>query len=90
MYYLKVSKNFEKKLKKFIKKNPALKPILKEKLKILQENPFDPRLKTHELSGPLKDLYSFWLTYEYRIVFKIYPREKSIEFYAIGTHDEVY
>jgi addiction module RelE/StbE family toxin len=90
MYYLKVSKNFEKKLKKFIKKNPALKPILKEKLKILQENPFDPRLKTHKLSGPLKDFYSFWLTYEYRIVIKIYPREKSIEFYAIGTHDEVY
>jgi addiction module RelE/StbE family toxin len=90
MYYLKVSKNFEKKLKKFIKKNSALKPMLKEKLKILQENPFDPRLKTHKLSGPLKDFYSFWLTYEYRIVIKIYPKEKLIEFYAIGTHDEVY
>jgi addiction module RelE/StbE family toxin len=90
MYQFKVSRNFEKKLKKFIKKNPELKIILKEKLKILQENPFDPRLRTHKLSGNLKDFYSFWLTYEYRIVIKIYPKEKLIEFYAIGTHDEVY
>jgi addiction module RelE/StbE family toxin len=90
MYQLKVSKNFEKKLKKFIKRNPTLKSILKEKLQILQENPFDPRLKTHRLSGSLKDFYSFWLTYEYRIVIKIYPKEKVIEFYTIGTHEEVY
>jgi len=90
MYQLKVSRNFEKKLKKFIKRNPFLKPVLKEKLQILQENPFDPRLKTHKLSGLLKDFYSFWLTYEYRIVIKIYQKEKVIEFYAIGTHEEVY
>jgi addiction module RelE/StbE family toxin len=90
MYQLKVSKNFEKKLKKFIKRNPTLKSILKEKLQILQENPFDSRLKTHRLSGSLKDFYSFWLTYEYRIVIKIYPKEKVIEFYSIGTHEEVY
>jgi mRNA-degrading endonuclease YafQ of YafQ-DinJ toxin-antitoxin module len=90
MYQLKVSKNFEKKLKKFIKRNPTLKSILKEKLQILQENPFDSRLKTHRLSGPLKDFFSFWLTYEYRIVIKIYPKEKLIEFYTIGTHEEVY
>jgi addiction module RelE/StbE family toxin len=90
MYQFKVSRNFEKKLKKFIKKNPELKTILKEKLQILQENPFDLRLRTHKLSGNLKDFYSFWLTYEYRIVIKIYPKEKLIEFYAIGTHDEVY
>jgi mRNA-degrading endonuclease YafQ of YafQ-DinJ toxin-antitoxin module len=90
MYHLKVSKNFEQKLKKFIKNNSALRSILKEKLKILKENPFDPSLKTHKLSGPFKDFYSFWLTYEYRIVVKIYPKEKLIEFYAIGTHDEVY
>jgi addiction module RelE/StbE family toxin len=90
MYQFKVSRNFEKKLKKFIKKNPELKIILKEKLRILQENPFDSRLRTHKLSGNLKDFYSFWLTYEYRIVIKIYPKEKLIEFYAIGTHDEVY
>jgi mRNA-degrading endonuclease YafQ of YafQ-DinJ toxin-antitoxin module len=63
MYQFKVSRNFEKKLKKFIKKNPELKIILKEKLRILQENPFDPRLRTHKLSGNLKDFYSFWLTY---------------------------
>jgi addiction module RelE/StbE family toxin len=90
MYQFKVSRNFEKKLKKFIKKNPELKAILKEKLQILQKNPFDPKLKTHKLSGNLKDFYSFWLTYEYRIVIKIYPKEKLVEFYAIGTHDEVY
>jgi addiction module RelE/StbE family toxin len=90
MYQFKVSRNFEKKLKKFIKKNPEFKTILKEKLQILQENPFDPRLRTHKLSGNLKDYYSIWLTYEYRIVVKIYLKEKLIEFYATGTHDEVY
>jgi addiction module RelE/StbE family toxin len=90
MYQFKVSRNFEKKLKKFIKKNPEFKTILKEKLQILQENPFDPRLRAHKLSGNLKDFYSIWLTYEYRIVIKIYLKEKLIEFYTIGTHDEVY
>jgi len=90
MYFLKVSRNFENKLKKFLSKRKELKNILKEKLEILQKNPFDPRLKTHKLSGKLKDFYAFWLTYEYRIVIKIYPKEKIIEFYAIGSHDEVY
>jgi proteic killer suppression protein len=90
MYQFKVSRNFEKKLKKFIKKHPDLKSILKEKFQILQENPFDPRLRTHKLTGNLKDFYSFCLTYEYRIVIKIYLKEKLIKFYAIGAHGEVY
>ncbi len=90
MYSFKIPRNFQKKLKKFIKKHPELKLILKNKLEILQRNPYHPQLRLHKLSGRLKDFYSFWLTYEYRIVVKIYEKEKIIEFYAIGTHDEVY
>ena len=90
MYSLKIPKNFEKRLKKFLRKHPELKEVLKERLEILQKNPYNSKLKTHKLSGTLKDFYAFWLTFEYRIVIKIYDKEKLIEFYALGTHDEVY
>ena len=43
--------------KAFIKKHPELKYSIEERLKLLQENPQDPSLKNHHLTGQLKGLH---------------------------------
>ncbi len=61
------------------------------RLELFINDPFDVRLKTHKLSGKLKDLWSFSIEYDLRVVFyftKDKPR-KAI-FVDIGTHAEVY
>ncbi|MCD6233082.1 type II toxin-antitoxin system mRNA interferase toxin, RelE/StbE family [bacterium] len=57
-----------------------------EKIKIFKENPFDPRLKTHSLSGKEKEGWVFWIKYSYRVKF-IFLTNKEVLFLDIGTHD---
>ncbi len=45
-------------------------------------------LHTHSLTGEMKGKYACSLTYELRIVFKLY--DDIIHFLDIGSHDEVY
>jgi mRNA-degrading endonuclease YafQ of YafQ-DinJ toxin-antitoxin module len=40
-----------------------------ERVELFKSNPFDPKLKTHRLSGKLKDLWSFSIEYDLRVVF---------------------
>lgn len=82
---VKYSAAFFKALRKFPK--VQLK-FLAQKEKIFQQNPFDPRLKTHKLKGELSDFYSFSISYHWRIVFH-FEDEETVVFDTIGTH-EVY
>jgi mRNA-degrading endonuclease YafQ of YafQ-DinJ toxin-antitoxin module len=54
-------------------------------------DPFDPRLKTHKLSGKLKNMWSFSIGYDLRVVF-YFTKEKPKKaiLIDIGTHEEVY
>jgi addiction module RelE/StbE family toxin len=52
---------------------------------IFRKNPFDPRLKTHHLTGKLKEFWSFSIDYQYRIIFQ-FVDENIVWFYLIGTH----
>jgi mRNA-degrading endonuclease YafQ of YafQ-DinJ toxin-antitoxin module len=52
-------------------------------------DPFDPTLKTHKLSGKLKDLWSFSVGYDERVLFYFTENEKAV-FVDMGSHDEVY
>lgn len=52
-------------------------------------DPYDQRLKTHKLSGKLKDLWSFTVDYDERVLFYFTEDEKAV-FVDIGSHDEVY
>ena len=88
MFRLVLSKRFEKNLRTFLVKHPDLESVFQERLAILQKNPRDARLKTHKLTGKLKDFLGAWITYEYRLVFSL--DKKSIFLLAIGSHDEVY
>jgi addiction module RelE/StbE family toxin len=61
------------------------------KLELFINNPFDTALKTHKLSGKLKDMWSFSIDYDLRVVFYFTKdRPKKAVFIDIGTHDEVY
>jgi len=76
-------------LKKWKRKHPDLIADFQEKLTQFTENPFQPSLKTHSLSGKLKGYWAFSITYEYRLVFKFISENKAL-LIDIGTHDEVY
>lgn len=76
------SPRFVKKFKKLPRK---IQTKALEREKIFKKNPEDPRLKTHPLSGKLKDFYSFSVTYQYRIMFAL-ESDGSVTFIDIGTH----
>ncbi len=84
------SDSFQKVFKKKVK-STELAAEFWDRLGLFINNPFDSKLKTHKLSGKLKDLWSFSIEYDLRVVFyftKDKPRRAV--FVDIGTHDEVY
>ena len=83
------SSSFKRAYKQRIKGNPGLEAKFLQKLDQFVANPFDPGLKTHKLSGKLKDFWSFSVAYDERILFYFTEGEKAV-FVDIGNHDEVY
>ncbi len=63
----------------------AIKKKAEKQEKIFRQNPFDSKLKTHKLSGPLKDFWAFSVDAKYRILFE-FVDEKSIWFHLVGDH----
>lgn len=60
-------------------------------LEVFIIDPFNSRLKTHKLSGKLKDLWSFSIDQDLRVVFYFTKdKPKKAVFVDIGNHDEVY
>ncbi len=80
---------FKKKYKKWIKKHPDLQNQFKSTIDLFVENPYHKSLKTHSLSGKLKNLMAISITYEFRLIFKFIEQNKVL-LIDIGTHDEVY
>jgi len=67
-----------------MQKNKQKIAIIREK--IFRNNCFDSRLKTHKLTGSLKDYWAFSVTHSERILFR-FINEKEVIFYKIGTHE---
>lgn len=88
MRRLELEKPFRKQASKLLKKNPSLKDTYSSLLDRLANNPFDPTLHTHALTGELKGKYACSLTHELRVVFRVY--DDIVHLLDIGTHDEVY
>ena len=82
---------FKKIYKKWIHQHPELKVQFTKKIIQFEEDPFHPALKTHTLSGVLKGLWSFRITYEHRLVFDfVDERRTHVLLIDIGSHEEVY
>jgi len=79
---------FLKKAGKLLEKNPQLDPLYEETLSRLLNNPFDPLLHTHPLTGKLKGKHACSLTHDLRIVFKLY--DDIVHLLNIGSHNDVY
>ena len=63
-------------------------------MKLLEQDPFDPKLKSHNLQGILEDTWACSIAYDLRIIFTFIKNttndETEILLIDLGTHDEVY
>jgi addiction module RelE/StbE family toxin len=79
---------YSPRFKKSYKKLPArIKKIAEQKEAIFRKDPFDPRLKTHKLSGKLDGLLAFSIDQKYRILFEFGEDKNVIYFHQAGDHD---
>lgn len=62
-----------------------LRPLIEERVDLFQKNPNDPRLKTHKLTGKLKEYWSFSVDYHWRIIFEFIGADRAL-FHSIGDH----
>jgi len=84
--YIEFSLPFKKQLKKL---NPKIIKKLNNLLKILAENPYNPKLKTHKLRGKLKNKYAFYVSPNIRVIFT-YINKTTVLLIGIGSHDDLY
>ncbi|MCI5108322.1 MAG: type II toxin-antitoxin system mRNA interferase toxin, RelE/StbE family [Candidatus Pacebacteria bacterium] len=80
------TKKFDKKVKNLPKK---IQKELARRLTIFMNDVHDPFLRTHKLSGKLKDLWSFSVSGDIRVVFDMSYREVAI-LIDIGSHSDLY
>jgi mRNA-degrading endonuclease YafQ of YafQ-DinJ toxin-antitoxin module len=80
---IEVSSRFKKSFRRL---PPKIQRKAISRIKLFKGNPFDPRLKTHPLSGKEKECWAFWIDYRYRIKF-IFLNGDEVLFLDIGTHD---
>ena len=77
---------YSPKFKRLYKDLPRYVKILAaERENIFRTNPFDPRLKTHKLSGALRNYWAFWIDYKYRIIFSFIDTG-TVRFHIVGDH----
>jgi len=86
------SPTFVRAAKRFIGKHPPAADALCETLRLLAEDAFDLRLRTHKLKGSLAGCWASSAGYDARIVFEFVSQggDEAILLLSIGTHDEVY
>ncbi|MFH1562421.1 MAG: type II toxin-antitoxin system mRNA interferase toxin, RelE/StbE family [Nitrospirota bacterium] len=82
------SSSFKRAFKKKVL-NKGIEPKFWNKLETFVKNPYDSSLRTHKLTGELKDLWGFSVEYDCRVIFRFLEKDKIL-FVDIGTHDEVY
>ena len=94
MHELVPTPRFERAFRRLVGKNPALQTPVETALRRLADNPGDPRLKTHHLSGQLAGLHACSVAYDCRIVFAKQKHPKTgaetLLLINLGTHEEVY
>ena len=83
------SSSFKRAFKKRVAGNANAEARFWERVEEFKNDPFDPKLRTHKLSGKLKDLWGFSIEYVLRVVFYFVNTQRAV-FVDIGTHTEVY
>jgi addiction module RelE/StbE family toxin len=83
------SPTFKRAFRNRIKGNSDLQARFWQKMEQFQQDPFQPTLRTHKLSGKMKNTWSFSIEYDARVIFYFTDDGKAV-FIDIGTHGEVY
>ncbi len=83
------SSSFKRAFKRKVAGNKEREDNFWSKIEVFKNNPFEPQLKSHKLSGKLKDYWSFSVKYDLRVIF-YFAEEEKVVFIDIGTHKEVY
>lgn len=90
MFKIVTTSFFLLRLRKFLKKHPELQERFTQVVDGLIADPFNPRLKYHQLSDKLQGLQAVSITDSYRLVLTVIISEQEIILLDIGNHDEVY
>lgn len=81
--------NFKKSYKKRIAKNPQLLKKTEERISLFKNDPTNPILKDHKLSGIKNSFRAFSITGDFRIVY-MQVSKCHVILLDIGTHNQVY
>jgi addiction module RelE/StbE family toxin len=84
-YHARFLKNYRKR----ITPSKKLQILVKEKIDLLMQNPFNPVLKNHPLKGARKNNRSFSVNADIRIIFREIS-ESRLLLLDIGSHNQVY
>jgi mRNA-degrading endonuclease YafQ of YafQ-DinJ toxin-antitoxin module len=90
MFELLRTRQFERRVQRFIRLHPGLSSRLADVLRTLSEDPFAPRLGLHALGGELESLFAIRVTYSYRLLILMDTEAHEITLIHIGSHDELY
>ena len=85
---IKYKKAFLKNYQKRIKSNKNLVKKFNERLLTFADNPSDSQLRNHRLTGGMNDYFSFSITGDIRVVYRII--DNIVYFYDVGSHNQVY
>ena len=86
---IRFSPDFIRLLKKIKRTDKALTDQINKQLKLFQLQPQHPSLRTHKLSGKMKNRWSISLSRSFRMIYILLEKDEA-HFIAIGTHDKVY
>ena len=89
-YTLVFTEDYEKRAKRFIKRQPELSSLYLKCLQLLAANPQHPSLRLHALSGGLAGLHSVSINLSCRITLEMQITEQEIILINVGNHDAVY
>ena len=80
---------FKRAFKRRVEGRSELETKFWQRVEFFLSNPRDPRLRTHKLSGTLREMWSFTVEHDCRVVFFFAEADRAV-FVDIGNHDEVY
>ncbi len=86
---IRLSEKVIRNIKKISQKDKKLASVIKKQLKIFENDPKHPSLRTHKLSGNFSSRWSISITRSIRMTYILRSNTKAY-FIAIGTHDQVY
>jgi len=86
---------FMRAAKRFLKRHPEALESVATTLELMENDLFDPRLRTHKLKGELEGSWACSGGYDVRIVFRLArsttdPSPEVVELLAIGRQEDVY